>query len=334
MLADDSIQSMGGKARADALTAEQRADIAKKAAEARWSLPRAICGAPDRPLRIGAAEIPCYILEDETRVLVQSGMITALGLSHGGSGSRGGDRLSKFTHQQRLKSFMDNEILERTENPLKFQLVNGTIAYGYDATLLAKICFAVLDAAKEPGLLQKQQDHIIKQAELLIRGFAIVGITALVDEATGYQGIRDRNALNSILNKFLLKELAAWAKRFPDEFYKQIFRLRGWEWRGMNINRPSCVGRYTNDLVYERLAPGILEELKRRMPKTEAGASKGKLQQLLTENVGHPALQAHLAGLMALQRVSPDKGWDQFHRMVERAYPKFNVTIPLALPET
>jgi hypothetical protein len=69
------------------------------------------------------------------------------------------------------------------------------------------------------------------------------------------------------------------------------------------------------------------------MPKTETGHAQGKLQQLFTEDVEHPALQAHLAGLMALQHAAPDRGWDQFHRMVERAYPKFNVTIPLALPE-
>jgi hypothetical protein len=105
-------------------------------------------------------------------------MIKALGLSHGGSGSKGGDRLAKFTHQGRLKPFMDNEILERTDDPLKFQMYNGATAYGYDATLLAKICFAVLDAAKEPNLLQKQQEHLVKQAEILVRGFAIVGINA------------------------------------------------------------------------------------------------------------------------------------------------------------
>jgi hypothetical protein len=90
--------------------------------------------------------------------------------------------------------------------------------------------------------------------------------------------------------------MAAWAKRFPDEFYRQIFRLRGWQWRGMKINRPSVVGRYTVDLVYDRLAPDIYKNLVARMPLTESGNRKGNLQQLFTEDVGHPALQAHLAG--------------------------------------
>jgi len=49
-----------------------------------------------------------------------------------------------------------------------------------------------------------------------VRGFARVGIIALVDEATGYQEVRNKLALQAILDAFLRKELAAWAKRFPD----------------------------------------------------------------------------------------------------------------------
>jgi P63C domain len=278
-------------------------------------------GAADKPLKIGNVEIPAYVLEDDRRVLVQSGMIDALGISHGGSGSRGGDRLAKFTHQERLKSFIDNEILERTEKPIYFRTTGGTVAYGYEAEVLARICFAVLDAAKE-GRLQKQQDHIVKRCEILVRGFAIVGINALVDEVTGYQQVRSRLALQAILDKFLRKELAAWAKRFPDEFYQEMFRLRGWQWNALSVNRPSVVGKYTNDLVYERLAPGILEELKSRNPKDEKGHRKSKHHQWLTEDIGHPALAQHLYAVIGFMRASAS--WDQFHRMVQRAFPKRN----------
>jgi hypothetical protein len=76
-----------------------------------------------------------------------------------------------------------------------------------------------------------------------------------------HHAIRDRLALQAILERFLATEFAAWAKRFPDEFYQQIFRLRGWNWRGMKVNRPQVVANHTKDLVYSRLAPGILREL-------------------------------------------------------------------------
>jgi hypothetical protein len=54
---------------------------------------------------------------------------------------------------------------------------------------------------------RKQQEHIAKQAEILVRGFAGVGIIALVDEATGYQQDRARDALSRILEAFIAKEL-------------------------------------------------------------------------------------------------------------------------------
>ena len=92
-------------------------------------------------------------------------------------------------------------------------------------------------------------------------------LSHLLTKQTGYQEIRDRGALNRILDKYLLTERAKWAKRFPDEFYKEIFRLRGWAWQGMKVNRPQMVGHYTNDIVWDRLAPGVREELERLNPR-------------------------------------------------------------------
>jgi hypothetical protein len=160
---------------------------------------------------------------------------------------------------------------------------------------------------------------------------AHVGILALVDEATGYQEVRDRRALQAILDKFLKKEFAAWAKRFPDEFYQEMFRLRGWQWRGMKVNRPSIVGHYTNDLVYERLAPGIRDELERRNPKDEKGNRSVKHHQWLTEDIGHPALAQHLYATIGFMRAAAT--WDQFYRMMQRAFPKLNTTMLLPIPD-
>src|SRR5215467_8975128 len=111
------------------------------------------------------------------------------------------------------------------------------------------------------GKLGPRQKTIAEKADLIIRTLAHIGIIALIDEATGYQEVRDRQALQEILDKYLRKEFAAWAKCFPEEFYKQIFRLRQWQWRGMKVNRPQIVAYYTKDLIYARLAPGILTEL-------------------------------------------------------------------------
>jgi hypothetical protein len=140
-----------------------------------------------------------------------------------------------------------------------------------------------------------------------------------VDEATGYQEVRDKQALREILDKYLRAEDSVWAKRFPDEFYKEMFRLKKWQWRGMKINRPSVVGHYTNDIVYNRLAPGILDELSRLNPPNEAGNRRVRHHQWLTDDIGHPALNQHIFAVLALMRVSTN--WDQFHRILIRAFP-------------
>jgi hypothetical protein len=160
---------------------------------------------------------------------------------------------------------------------------------------------------------------------------ATVGIIALIDEATGYQQVRDRLALQKILDAYLLKELAAWAKRFPDEFYIELFRLRNWQFKGMIIKRPGYVGRLTNDLVYERLAPGILKELQARNPVTETGHRRHRHHQWLTHDIGHPALSQHLYATVALMKASKD--WHSFMMLIDRALPKKSGQIPLLLSD-
>lgn len=290
---------------------------------------KAICGTPDHPLKIGNAEIQCYVLEDEKRVLVQSEMIKSLGMSRGSSGGSSGDRLAKFIQGQRIKPFISNELMNVTKNPLQFKTPNGHKAYGYEAETLANICFAVLDAEKK-DLLLKSQLHIAKQCDILVKGFAIVGINALVDEVTGYQDIRAKNSLAKILEKYILKEFKAWTKTFPDEFYREMFRLKRWTFDPSTVKKPSVIGRYTNDVVYERLAPGVLSELQKKNPVVKKGGGRArKHHQWLTGDVGHPKLKEHLSGVMALMRASAN--WRSFKDTLARAYPKLNEQIPLAL---
>ena len=275
---------------------------------------KAIAGTPDRPLVIGDIKIDCYVLEDETRVLSQRGMTTALGMSQVGSGRQ----LRLFVASKSINPFIINELKVGVENPMPFVAVGG-IAHGYPATLLVDLCNAVL-AARDAKVLTKQQAHIAERCDTLIRALAVVGIIALVDEATGYQEIRTRKALHQILDRYLISEHAKWAKRFPDEFYRNIFRLRGWEWQGMKVNRPSVVGRYTNDIVWDRLAPGIRKELEERNPKRDSGRRKVKHHQFLTDDIGHPALEKHIEGVMALMRASSN--WSRFKGSLARAYKK------------
>jgi hypothetical protein len=223
-----------------------------------------------------------------------------------------------FLTAKNLKPFISKE-LEVTSSQLEFRTVRGMRAFGYSAELLPRVCSVFLDA-DDGHALTRGQKHIALQAKILIRGLAHVGIVALVDEATGYQDERARDALARILEAFIAKELRAWVRTFPSEFYKELFRLRGIPYRE-NVKRPQYIGHLTNDLVYKRLAPGVLEELRRLTPRDEKGRLKNHLHRRLTEDIGHPKLLQHLSAVTALMRAS-DK-WGQFKPLVDKALPKY-----------
>ena len=285
------------------------------------------------PLRIGEPpliEFDCAVLEDGTRVISETKFMSAMGMYRSGAVSvrRKSESapIPLFLAHKNLKPYVDKHLGGVHFELKAYRTERGLEARGLPAEILPKVCEIWLDANKD-GVLGKRQRQIAEKADVLLRGLAHVGIIALVDEATGYQAVRDREELQAILDRFLRHELAAWAKRFPDEFYKQMFRLRGWEWKGMKVNRPQVVGKYTNDLVYERLAPRILEELESRNPKNERGRRGSKHHQWLSMDVGHPALQQHIGALLGLMRVSDN--WKQFYSLVKRALPKRDETMLL-----
>ena len=326
-------QSKGGKARAQALSKEERSGIARRSAQARWAeakrLPQATHGSADHPLKIGDIEIPCYVLEDGTRVLSQRGVLGGVGLSPSGGG---GDRLVGFLTGRGISPFASSDLMAAIEAPIKFRHTKGGgVAFGYPATILPDLCDVVL-AARSAGALQKQQMHIADQCEMLVRGFARVGIIALVDEATGYQEERDREELHRILEAYLSAERLAWAKRFPDEFYKQIYRLKSWKWPPVGRAKPPILGHITNDIVYDRLPPGVLEELRHRNPKQQTtGHRKWKHHQFLSADFGQPDLRDHLLQVIAVMRVS--RSWDGFKRNFDEAFPKPGSQIELQLDD-
>ena len=290
---------------------------------------KVIAGEPDRPLVIGDIEIPCYVLEDETRVLSQRGFLGALSMARA-SVRDGGDRMVIFLEQNTFAPHVTAKTLAETKQPILFTpLHGGRTAYGYSATLLTDICEVVL-ASRAAGGLQRRQLHIAERCEILIRGLARVGIIALVDEATGYQRIREERALATILEKFLDQELQPWTRTFPFAFYGEIFRLKGWG-SADGVRRPSVIGHYTNDFVYDRIAPGVLAELRTRNPVLPQGWRKNRHHQWFTPEFGHPSLKAHLEAVTALMRASSN--WDSFKRNLNRAYPKEGNTIPLGFDD-
>lgn len=332
-------RAKGGAARAANLTPERRKEIGRTGAQARKELallPKVTHWSSDHPLTIGDVEIPCYVLEDETRVLSQRGLQTGIGMSVSGGSKAGEQRLVGFLQSlaEKTSGIKDlssriTALAERLKTPMKFRLPSGVPAFGYEATILADICDVILAARRIEGALQHQQLHIAEQCELLVRGFARVGIIALVDEATGFQRDRARDALATILEKFIAKELQPWVQTFPAEYYQELFRLRGLAFPGGSVKRPQYFGVLTNDIVYKRLAPGVLEELRRVTPRNDEGRPTARYFQSLTSNLGYPKLREHIGKVIAIMQLSDT--YTDFKEKLERLLPPHSDQYRLAL---
>lgn len=325
-------KAKGGAARAMALTPEQRREIAMNAGKARWKAAEAPKATHTGDLHIGDIVIPCAVLPDGTRVLSQRGVGRALGRAYGSvkDVDDGGGRLPFFLAAKALFPFVDNELLVVLQSPIEYRhSQGGGVAHGIPASALPKICEVWLKA-KDAGTLNRVQMGVAARAEILMRGLAHVGIVALVDEATGFQKDRARDALAQILEAFVAKELQPYVKTFPADYYEQLFRLYNLPYppTGNKSWRPSFFGNVTNEVVYARLAPELLPELKKAASKAE---KKAKLHQWLTQEVGHPKLKEHLASIVTIMKLSVSPR--DFMAKVSQIHPRYGETKQLPLDE-
>ena len=269
-------------------------------------------------IELGDFSIPCYVLEDGRRVLSGRGMQSALKMVDETLENKetGGTRLDRYLSQKRLEPFIYKDKSLDHYNPITCYKGNQKIN-GFEATILMDICDAFLEARKNI-LLYPRQEIIASQCEILVRAFARVGLIALIDEATGYQYDREKDELQKLINAYVSEELRPWTYTFGENYYKEIFRLRGWDFTVLGIKkRPSIVGKYTNIFIYEELPKGVLEELKKRTPKNESGDYAARFHQSLTTDTGYVALKFQLNSVTSLMEAADN--WDDFIRLFNKA---------------
>ena len=317
--------SRGGKARAAKLTPERRREIAEQAAEARWG---AIPFAPNvGDLKIGDRLLSCAVLEDGTRLINQTTLLSALGRGKAARKGADGHRRAPFLAAANLQEFISDE-LRKMDQPIRYRTPTGQRPFGYHAEMLPLVCevYADADAANK---LNRMQEPVARAARILYRGIARVGMAALVDEATGYQNVRARFELQAILEAYVQSELMPWVKRFPDEFFREIYRLHGWEYRPGTSKRTPYAGRLINKYIYEQLPPGVLEQLQVVNPRTEGGHRARKHHQHLTADTGNPHLDKQISTVTTLMRISDNL--PQFELLFERAFPPAQPRLPLII---
>lgn len=325
----------GGKARAANLSKAQKSEIAKKGALARWG-DKPIQATHAGEISIAGSHFVCANLPDGRRVISEKHLMEALDRGYSGYYSKRDAQVNAPVVPRILSPKVLHDFFPT--DPAALQLLQpiayippvrkqappgGQVLKGINAEAVAVICEIWLKA-RDAGKLEGEAAQIrtAAKADILMRGLARVGIIALVDEATGFQLERTRNALAEVLEAFITRELAQWEKTFEDDFYKEMFRLRGWD-ANKFLKRPGVVGRWTTDIVYKRLAPGVLQQLQEIIPRYANNRLKFHLHRALTRDKGYMALKQHLSSVTTIMKLADDGDWEWFMRKLDKLHPKY-----------
>lgn len=355
------IASAGGAARAKSLPGERMSDIARSGGLARWdqTLPSALC---EGEIDFAGKHISCAVIETKVRVLTQETFLTSLGRASKAKGGQGSEQMLKtgglppFLAAQNLLPFISDE-LRQAATPIVYRTTRGKRAFGYDARLLPLVCevylkardahLAALKDAQErrkrgedveaKAVLLPSQEPLVVACDLLVRSMAREHIISLVDRATGYQDQEVRDEITKILSAYIAPHLMPWAYRFPDEFFRQVYKIHGWKYVVGNRKMPQYMGKFINHYIYDQLPNGVLEKLKELNPVTESGHRATQHHRHLTDT-GNVHLDRQITSTTTAMALADTKGefkanFAKIHGLaIARSIKPLTLKAPKALP--
>jgi hypothetical protein len=157
-------------------------------------------------LDLAENKLDCYVLEDGTRVLSGRGIQSSLKMTDESGKKISGSRVGRNLSQKSLQPFIREVIGVGHLKPIICYDENGVEIHGYKDTFFTAICRVYLKARRSIRLSPRQK-IIAAQSEIIIDSLADLGITALVDEATGYNKIR-KERLQVIFNSYISEKIS------------------------------------------------------------------------------------------------------------------------------
>ncbi len=260
----------------------------------------------DGDLPLLGNKIGVAVLDNNKRIITQTALFDAFDRPR--KGEKRLEGLPSIIGAKNLLPFISDELRDAAK-PVHY-ISDGKLKIGYDATLIPEVC-EVYIKAQESGVLGEKQEAIATRSKLLVRALAKIGIIALIDEVTEYQLVREHNELTRLLSAYISEDLMKWTQRFPRKFYTELFRLYNWEFKyqegSLRIANPRYVGKFTKQYVYDYLPPEVIDEIKENNPKNGKGGHKNRFYWYLTQEIGLPHLDQHIAKLITVMELSDDK---------------------------
>lgn len=240
-------------------------------------------------LQLGQQLIDCYVLDDGNRVISMRATVKAI------ANDTNGD-LSKYVGVRSLQDYIDAELLSK--KIIEFSIPgNPFAAKGITAETFLDICSSYVSAFTGGAPLTEKQKGIAINCSILLSACAKTGLIALIDEATGYQYVREDDALQVKIRAFISEELRAWEKTFPDELWEEFGRLTSWQ--GSLQQRPKYWGKLVLELIYDAMDPDVAKYLKMNKPKPKHGMN---YHQWLSEDLGVRSLTTHINQVIGIAK--------------------------------
>jgi P63C domain len=306
-------RAKGGAARAKALPANRRSEIAKRAAQARWGQ-KLIATHKGSFKQDFGINVDCYVLNDEgkTAVISQRGMGETLGLGSSGS------RLPRFVSGKAISRHVGPELREKLDKPVIFQAQVGgpetlSQVHGYDVTILIDLCKAIIEAESNKQLMP-HQTNVAAQAHVIVNACAKYGIQDLVYKLAGYNSTREEAV--AAFKFYVQSEARDYEREFPNQLYKEWYRLyhiqepergKAWKFKHLTVNH-----------VWFPLARSHGRILDLTRAQKEASQERHKKLHQFLSIIGVKALRTHLGRLLGIAETSESQ--EEYERHVRRIF--------------
>lgn len=262
-------------------------------------------------------DIDCFVLEDGQRVLSWRGASRATGFAEG-SGSR---MIRMLKETQAIKQYLSPALLEIIDKHENHQLdrfsgkINGKRTHGdiFPADLLVDIADAFHKARINNELSHRTHIAFADNLYKIMKAFSKLGITALIDEVTGYQEVRGPRELQEKARIFVSEEFRVWKKMFPEVLFEEISRLYNLEYNSDSTIRPMAIGRFIQTYIYSQFPKESITQIK----ETKEWR---KIHQGLSAEVGIPKLNAVIHQVLTLAQISDNI--DEFRSFYDKKFNK------------
>lgn len=278
------------------------------------SIPKAVA---EGVLRIGEIEIPCAVLEGGLRVFPRASIFAAVG-RQGKQPAKGSPAITVFRGAKNIEPFIHND-LKGPHRSVRYLTLNGQKAEGVEVDVLPKICSSYTRAFWA-GVLQPSQVKIARRCQILQEALSTIGITALVDEATGYREKLAGRVYGRLLEKYMSANALPYTSKYPDAFWEHIFRLKGKDFDKASSLGERWLAGVVNELVNNRLLPAAMQKIHELNPVLDHGRRGRKIHQYLTPELGEKDLLAKIHQAIGVMQGFKDGQWDFFIQFWRSTY--------------